>query len=298
MTDRSQYTNQTPPITQHDIACRAIELKNPILPMGVDNKRPFGGLKWSDKRVWIHTLDDLRRFYIQTKDRWAPDHCPGIICRYAISADEIVVIDVDFKKDQNKVPIGHPQLGPIKQEWLDQAGHRQKTASTYQGQHTYHHVFKAHKRCYQLPKTRLKGTTVDVIHGSKRLIILYELLPPKEVWDKLPLMPEDLFRCLIEIGRERNLNLSKGNEGVGAWKKPLGERNAELIKPLYDGFDDDTYLPILRSFFMAGLSDQPFGQMTASYNSINNKHHNKFKELKQSILRRYYEKGQAFKRSS
>ena len=283
----SFYGVEYRPVTQYDIAISALNLKNPIFPINLYSKMPFQGRQWSKYHNWIHTLMELRDFLIQNENLWAPDDCDADINRWAISTHDIIVIDVDFQKDKNKRPVGYPQLGPIKQSWLDQASHKQKTQSTYQGQHTYHYIFKLHGRCYQLPKARLKNTTVDVIYGDKRLLILYELLPSKEVWDNLAIMPEELFRCIFNSDREV---ISDVIHIENKWKISNGKRNNELIKPIYQAFDDNVVIPILKVFYIAGVSDYPFSEMIASYNCIKNNHYNKL-NINPKLLRSYYEEG-------
>ena len=284
-------------VFQQDIACSALELGIPILPMDLSRKMPFKGFPWSDRKYWIDTIDDLIAFYLKyPSPPWDPNKTEASeICRWAmLMGTNNICLDVDFqKKDGN--PIGPPLLGQVKQSWLDQAGHIQKTQSTLNGKHTHHYMFKAHKRCYQLPKSRLKGTTMDIIYG-KKLLILYDVLPIKDVWDNLPFIPEELFRCLINLDREVISSVVHIEEEV--WKKPDGKRHDELLKPLYEGFNFNIVIPIYRSFFMAGMSGYPFNSLLTSFNCIKNNHHNKFKQLKQSLLRRCYEKGQEAKRNS
>ena len=269
-------------VFQQDIAFSALDLNISILPMELSRKMPFKGFKWNNPSNWIGSVENLISLYKRyPSPAWDPKKTEASeVFRFAIRLMELVIIDVDFQK-LNKIPCGWPLLGPVKQEWLDQAVHKQKTASTYKGQHTYHYFFKKHGRCYQLPKTRLEGTTIDVLTGNK-LLLLYEKLPVKEVWDKLSYIPEQLFNCLLDLYR---VNL-KTRMKEGVWMP--GNRNMIFKDEVYYSLKDRDFMRLAKSLSLAKKSGYPFNQAMSVIRSTHRNHFNNLTLNYNSLERIYY----------
>ena len=280
------------PVTQHDIATSALKLNIPVFPINSYSKMPFQGRKWSQYHNWIHSLMELREFYIQTEKLWTPDECNVDINRWAISLNSLICVDVDFSKDKNKSPVGYPQLGPIKQIWLDQASHKQKTQSTYQGKHTFHYFFGKQKRSIQLPNGRVPGTTVDVLRGN-RLIILYDELPSIEVWNHLSVMPDELFQCLLSLDRGKNMYLKKEKEHVSEivhieeWYWPIGIRNKEFSKEVYYALKNGDAYALFKAVIKAKYSHYPLRDILSVIKSIQINHFN-YRNINLNTIRGVY----------
>lgn len=242
-------------VFQQDIAKSALDLNIPIFPMNLALKIPFKGLKWSHRCNWIHNIDELIAFYIKyPSPPWDPRKTEASeICRWAIMLDYLIVFDVDFLKDKDKNPIGDPQLGPVKQRWLDQASHNQKTQSTFQGKHTYHHIFRKSIKSNRLPNCRIPGTTIDILK-NKKLMILYKKLPSIDVWKSLNFVPDDMLTCILNLNRKEQTayhieyNLSF----------PDHERNIRGNKEIHNALKYDDMIAFAKAIFKAKHSKEPY----------------------------------------
>ena len=195
------------------IAESAINAKARIIPVGKNKAPLISG--WEKPGEGSYNREQLYNWIATFKNPYWGCPCGP--------TNNIFIFDADFKKNpKTKEIIGPPELGDIKQEWLDQSSFSQSTKSTFNGKHTFHFGFKWEDRFKFFTNRRIPTTTCDLrVMGGQ--FVIYRPLPPPHIWNDLNSMPEDMVQLLLEL-----LKIKESDKKQ--WS--IGNRNNTLFKKI------------------------------------------------------------------
>ena len=195
------------------IAESAINAKARIIPVGKNKAPLISG--WEKPGEGSYDREQLYNWIATFKNPYWGCPCGP--------TNNIFIFDADFKKNpKTKEIIGPPELGDIKQEWLDQSSFSQSTKSTFNGKHTFHFGFKWEDRFKFFTNRRIPTTTCDLrVMGGQ--FVIYRPLPPPHIWNDLNPMPEEMVQLLLEL-----LKIKESDKKQ--WS--LGNRNNTLFKKI------------------------------------------------------------------